>query len=238
MALVLTVPLYAQEDEDIIEIGKEKKNALTIGPKVGIGFTSMTQPNEGKLANGRGAGFVGGVSAKLRFGRATKNSSAGTGYWGVGLDLRYKNNSVKTIALGYEKSATDAQENSKLSTSYFDIPVFFMVYPFAKSSALNTLYVEAGASFGILLSRSPNYLRVDNPSEYFSSATYTLNGEGSKLKGGDIHPIVGVGYKIPKTGLDLNVRYNIGMSKLAENFPCKMSTLEISIAWMFNVAKF
>ena len=238
MALVIAVPLYAQEDEDGIIIEKDKKNALSIGPKVGFGLTSMTQPNEGKLANGRSLGFVGGVSGKLRFGRATESSSPGTGYWGVGLDIRYKQNSVKTIAQGYETNVNDAQENAKLTTSYFDVPVFFMVYPFAKSSALNSLYVEAGASFGILLSRSPNYLRVDNPSEYFSSATYTLNGEGSKLKGGDIHPIVGVGYKIPKTGLDLNVRYNIGMSKLAENFPCKMSTLEISIAWMFNVAKF
>ena len=118
------------------------------------------------------------------------------------------------------------------------MPVFFTVYPFAKSRVLNSLYVEAGASFGIMLSRSPNYLQVMSPSDQYSLVTYTLNGNGSKLKGGDIHPIVGVGYVIPKTGLELNVRYNIGMTKLANNFSSKMSTLEVSVAWLFNVAKF
>ena len=235
MALVTTMPLFAQEDEVEIPIVKEKKNALFIGPKIGFGLTSMSQPNEGKLANGRGLGIVGGLSSKLRFGRATENSSPGTGYWGVGLDLRYKQNAVKTIAAGYDKDLKMIEEDAKLKTSYFDIPVYFTVYPFAKSFALNSLYVEAGASFGILISRSPNYLVVDTDNQYYS---YALDADGSRLKGGDIHPLVGIGYTIPKTGLELNIRYNIGMTKLANNFPCKMSTLEVSFAWMFNAAKF
>lgn len=238
MALLITVPVCAQDDGEELQIGKPKKNALFIGPKVGLGLTSMSQPDEGKLADGSGLGFAGGLSAKLRFGRATENSAGGTGFWGVGIDLRYKQNSVKTIAIGYESNVNNAEENAKLTTSYFDVPVFFTVYPFAKSRVLNSLYVEAGASFGIMLSRSPNYLQVMSPSDQYSLVTYTLNGNGSKLKGGDIHPIVGVGYVIPKTGLELNVRYNIGMTKLANNFSSKMSTLEVSVAWMFNVAKF
>lgn len=237
-ALVFTVPVCAQDDGEELGIGKPKQNALFIGPKVGFGLTSMSQPDEGKLSDGRALGLAGGVSAKLRFGRATENSSPGTGYWGVGLDLRYKQNAVKTIGSGYAENRNDAEENAKLKTSYFDIPVYFTVYPFAKSRAMNSLYVEAGASFGILLSRSPKHLAVTNPSDQYSSVVYTLDGEGSRLKGGDIHPIVGVGYTIPKTGLEFNVRYNIGTTKLAKNFPCKMSTLEVSVAWMFNAAKF
>lgn len=239
MALLITVPVCAQDDGEELQIGKPQKNALFIGPKVGLGLTSMSQPDEGKLADGSGLGFAGGLSAKLRFGRATENSAGGTGYWGFGLDLRYKKNSAKTIATSYDDNLNIIEDNAKINTSYLDIPVYFTVYPFAKSSALNSLYIEAGVSFGILLSRSPNYLEVYNPSELYSYALYTLdNGNGNRLKGGDIHPIIGVGYTIPKTGLEFNVRYNIGTTKLANNFPCKMSTLEISLAWMFSAAKF
>ena len=239
MALVITMPVCAQDDGEELQIGTTKKNALFIGPKVGMGLTSMSQPDEGKLADGRGIGVVGGVSLKTRFGRATENSSGGTGYWGVGIDLRYKQNTVKTIATSLDENLVPVDENAKFSTSYFDIPVYFTVYPFAKSSALNSLYVEAGVSFGILLSRSPNYLAVKNPSDQYSSALYTIDdGNGHRLKGGDIHPLIGVGYTIPKTGLEINARYNIGTTKLANNFPCKMSTFEISLAWMFNAAKF
>ena len=37
--------------------------------------------------------------------------------------------------------------------------------------------------------------------------------------------------------IGINARYYLGTSKLAENFNCKMNTLEISLSWMFNIGK-
>ena len=212
-ALSLSVPGFAQSDDgedDLISTGKEKSNAFFLGPKVGGTMTSMTQPDEGKLYD------VGG-----------------TGYFGAGLELKYKLNSVKT--LGTDESGN---ENAKMSIGYFEVPVFAHIYPLAKSPSLNSLYVELGAAFAGTLSRSPKSLTLNNPSADYSQVTYNLDANGSKLKGMDVRPFAGLGYTIPNTGLDINVRYYIGTSELAGNFPCKMNTLEVSLAWLFNIGKF
>ena len=241
-ALTLSVPGFAQSDdgEDVIAQGKEKpktkKNAFFLGPKVGGTMTTMTQPDEGKLYDGPGFGFSGGLAFQARFGKANENEDTdpGTGYFGVGLELKYKLNSVKT--LGTDESGN---ENAKMSVGYFEAPVFVHIYPMAKSpSGISPLYVELGVAFAGTLSRSPESLTLDNPSDYYSSVTYNLDANGSKLKGMDIRPFAGIGYTIPKTRLDINVRYFIGTSKLAGNFPCRMNNLEVSLAWLFNIGKF
>ncbi len=235
-ALSLSVPGFAQSDDgedDLISTGKEKSNAFFLGPKVGGTMTSMTQPDEGKLYDGSGFGFSGGLVFQARFGKASENSVGGTGYFGAGLELKYKLNSVKT--LGTDESG---KENAKMSIGYFEVPVFAHIYPLAKSPSLNSLYVELGAAFAGTLSRSPKSLTLINPSADYSLVTYNLDANGNKLKGMDIRPFAGIGYTIPNTGLDLSARYYIGTSKLAENFPCKMNTLEVSLAWLFNVGKF
>ena len=79
---------------------------------------------------------------------------------------------------------------------------------------------------------------MNNLTGEYSRVTYNIGKDGSKLKGGDIRPFAGIGYTIPKAGLGLNVRYYIGTSKLAENFSSKVSSLDFSISWMFNAAKF
>ena len=144
-ALSLSVPGFAQSDDgedDLISTGKEKSNAFFLGPKVGVTMTSMTQPDEGKLYDGSGFGFSGGVVLKARFGKASENSVGGTGYFGAGLELKYKLNSVKT--LGTDEGG---KENAKLSLGYFEVPVFVHIYPFAKSPSVNPLYVELGVAF-------------------------------------------------------------------------------------------
>lgn len=235
MALMSIAPVFAQDDdgEEPIIIKKEKSNAFFIGPKIGGTMTTMTQPNEGKLYDSSAFGLSGGLAMKMRFGKASENSPAGTGYFAAGLELKYRQSVVKTIG-----TDEDGKENANLSLSYFDVPVYVHVYPFAKSRGMNTLYIELGASFGGVLGRTPKSLTVTNPSAEYSSVTYNIDKDGSQLKGMDVRPLAGLGYTIPSTGLDINARYYIGTSNLAGNFPCKMSSLEISLSWMFNAAKF
>lgn len=235
MALILVAPAFAQDDdgEELIITKKERSNAFFIGPKIGGIMSTMTQPNEGNLYDGSAFGFSGGLAMNMRFGKASESSPAGTGYFGAGLELKYRQSAVKTI--GTDEAG---KENANLSLSYFDVPVYIHIHPFAKYRSMNTFYVELGASFGGTLGRSPKSLTVTNPSADYSCVTYNIDTEGSKLKGMDVRPLAGLGYTIPNTGLDINARYYIGTSKLAGNFPCKMSSLEISLSWMFNVAKF
>lgn len=234
-ALALSVPGFAQSDdgEEEITVSKTKSSAFFIGVKGGMTLTSMTQPKEGKLYDASGIGFSGGLVAKIRFGKASENSSGGTGYFAAGIELKYKQNTVKTLA-----SDEGGKEKANLTLGYFDVPIFVQVFPFVKSPSVNSLYIEAGVAIDGTLSRSPKQLILANPNPDMSEVVYNIDANGSKLKGGDIRPFGGIGYTIPNTGLDINARYYIGTSDLAGNFPCKMNTLEVSLAWLFNIGKF
>ena len=118
---------------------KPKSNALFVGPTIG-GTMTMTsgQTADYDLIDGGGFGFTGGVAARARFGRATENSIEGTGMLGVGLEVKYKLNSVKTHA------------EDKLSLGYLEIPVTIQFFPLAKMHGLNGLYIEAGPDFAML----------------------------------------------------------------------------------------
>lgn len=235
LALFLAMPMVAQtvEYDEQPVVFNSKKNAFFLGPKIGGVITSMSQPNEGNLSDGSGFGLSAGMAMKMRFGRANENSVAGTGFWGLGLELKYKQNKVKTLA---ENSNGDS--NANFAINYFEVPLYFHLYPFAKSRAMNSLYIELGASFAFSLGSNTDYLTLRNPSQEYSSVTYYFNSDKGKLKGNDIRPLVGLGYTIPNTGLDINARYYIGTSELAGNFPCKMNSFEISFAWMFKAFKF
>ncbi|MCC8113265.1 MAG: PorT family protein [Bacteroidales bacterium] len=231
-ALIAAMPLMAQsEDGDELKFSADKKNAIFIGPKAGVTINTMSQPDEGDLYDKSGIGFSAGLAAKARFGRATGGSPAGSGWIGLGLEVKYRQSSVKTFG-----TDQDGKENADLKLGYLDIPVSLQVYPFPKVT--KELYIEAGACFSMLLSRSPETLTVTNPSGDYSKVVYNIDSDASKLKGGAVNPFIGVGYTIPNSGLGLNARYNIGASKLAGNFPCKISAIEVSFSWMFNVGQF
>lgn len=223
---------YAQIDDEMI-IVKPKKSVFQLGLKVGGNLSSMSNPDECDLFESSGTGFSGSIAMGMRFGCASENSKPGTGLLGIGLDLGYRNSISKTYAVD-EKG----KENANLSLSYLDIPVAIQLYPCYKISSVNTLRIEAGVSFSTLLNSKPESLTMNNLSGEYSSVTYNVGKDGSKLKGGDMRPFAGIGYTIPKSGLGLNVRYYIGTSKLAENFSSKVSSLDFSISWMFNAAKF
>ena len=234
-ALSIAVPGFAQSDDGEEEFPpvKQKSSVFFLGLKAGGTITSMTQPDEGKLYDGAGFGFSGGLAVQARFGKASENSVSGTGYFGAGLELKYKLNSVKTLGID-----EDGNDNAKMSVGYFEVPVFAHIYPLVKSPSLNSFYVELGAAFAGTLSRSPKSLKLLHPSADCSQVIYNLDANGSTLKGMDVRPFAGIGYTIPNTGLDVSARYYIGTSELAGNFPCKMNTLEVSLAWLFNMGKF
>lgn len=232
-AFLTMMPTFAETDSDQdfdkMGQGESKKNVFSFGPKVGGTMTTMTQPDEGKLYDSPGFGFSAGLAFNFRFGQAYDGSAEGTGFFGVGAELKYKMNSVKT--LGRDESG---KENANLTIGYFDVPIYAHIYPFAKTRNMNSLYVELGVSMAGTLSRSPESLTVTNPSEDFSKVTYYLDTDDSRLKGFNVSPIVGLGYKIPNTHLDISARYYLGINKLAGNFNSKMSTAEISLAWYFD----
>jgi hypothetical protein len=235
VALLTVMPTFAQSDDGDDDFGittRVKKNQFFIGPKAGATFTTMTDPDECKLYDSFGTGFSAGLALKARFGQSSEYSPAGTGHWGVGLELKYMRNTVATVGIDESGKA-----NADLSVDYFAVPVYLQFYPLIRANGTNTFYIELGASFGGTLSRSPESLTVNNPSVEYSQITYNLDTDGSTLKGMDVRPLVGIGYTIPGTSIDLNGRYYIGTTELAGNIPCKMSSAEISISWLINTKK-
>lgn len=219
LAAVCLIPAAAQRNtQSKAQVVFSKDNVLFLGPKLGATFTSMGQPNEVDLYDGSGFGFSAGAALKARFGKSSRRGgAAGTGLLGLGLEAKYKQNKVKTIG------------SDPLSIGYLEIPVSAQVYPFYKSTLMNTFYLEAGPSFALTMSKSPDVLTV---------ASANIAYHTGDFKGGDLRLMLGLGYTIPDTSLDVNARYYLGTSDLAANFNCKMNTLEVSFAWLFQIGKF
>lgn len=218
---------------------KGKKNVFFFGPKVGLTMTSVSNPDECTLADGMGTSFSAGLAAKGRFGTASSHASAGTGLFGAGLELKYKNNTAKTVGVDEE-----GNDNASLSINYFEVPIYLHVYPFFKSDALNTFYVEAGPDLAMAISCSPKSLTVTNPNDELSSITYHIDGDKKSMKGNDVRVMLGLGYdyalkkgKNTKSLVGIGARYYLGTSGLAGNFPCKMNTFEVSVSWQFSLGK-
>lgn len=217
LAMAGVIPALAQSDDDDIFI-REKANIVTLGPRVGATFTTMGQPNECNLYDGSGVGLSLGAALRTRLGHATRDTQeGGTGFLGFGLDLLYKQNNVKTIG------------SDDLKLGYFELPVTVQFFPMTRSRYMNKFYVEAGPSFAILASKSPSVINVDQANVSYHTGD---------LGGGDVRFLVGLGYTIPKTGLNVGARYYIGTGKLAKNFPCKQNSLEIALSWQFKIAKY
>ena len=126
LALFMTMPMVAQTDEtdESPIVLNPKKNAFFLGPKIGGVITSMSQPTEGDLYDGSGFGLSAGMAMKMRFGRANENSVAGTGLWGLGFELKYKQNKVKTFA-----ENDDYDDNASFAVNYFEVPLYLHLYP-------------------------------------------------------------------------------------------------------------
>ena len=77
-------------------------------------------------------------------------------------------------------------------------------------------------------------METRNTKEYIDAfAEYIKTGE---IKALDVMLSAGVGYK-HRSGFTASARYNLGMSELAGNFAGKVSTVSVSIGWLFKVVK-
>ena len=210
--LLTSLPVMAQWAETIVP---SKKNAFFLGPKAGVTFASMSQPQQGTLADGMGVGYSGGLAMKLRFGKATEDSDGGTGLLGLGIEAKYVMNNVKAVG------------GDKMSFGFVEVPIMFQIYPFKKSSGMNSFMIEVGPDFAFNLSSTPDVVVANNVSYQIGS-----------LKPNDVRVLLGLGYTIPGTGLDINARYYLGTSSMAQNMTSKMSMIEVSLSYLFRVAKF
>lgn len=101
----------------------------------------------------------------------------------------------------------------------YEIPVLFQWY------MIPTFAIEVGPTFTGAFSGSPKDFAYNN-------TVYQMN----KVKAADIMLSVGVNYKT-KSGFNASLRYNLGNSDMAGNFQTKVSTISLSIGWLFSVIK-
>lgn len=107
-----------------------------------------------------------------------------------------------------------------IKLSYFEIPILLKIY------LTPNLNIEVGPSICGTLSASPDYIDAAN--------TRIATGD---IKGFDVKAVAGVSYET-KGGLYASLRYNLGTSDLAKNFPCKVSTANLTVGYKFNIFKF
>lgn len=109
-------------------------------------------------------------------------------------------------------------ENIKLN--YFEVPILLKFY------VTPNLNIEVGPNICGSLSSSPDNIEAVN--------TRIAVGE---LKGFDLKVTAGVSYEL-KNGFYASLRYNLGTSDLAKNFPCKVSAASLTLGYKFNIFKF
>jgi len=107
-----------------------------------------------------------------------------------------------------------------IKLSYFEVPILLKFY------VTPNLNIEVGPSICGTLSSSPDNLEASN--------TRIATGE---IKGFDVKGCIGVSYEL-KSGLYASLRYNLGTSELAKNFPCKVSAASLTLGYKFNIFKF
>lgn len=212
---------------------KHYKYELSVGPRLGIGFSSMSEGDGLNIYDGAGLSFGGGVAANIRFGGEDSRGRAldGQGLLGIGLELNYKSMSVKT------------KPGDNLKLGYFEVPVLLQLYPCYSTKQLKNLYIEVGATIAGTLSKSPDEIKYSNTlHETTGYTTHDLHEEWiyptKEIKGFDIKPTIGVGYRFNRNnandGLYASLRYSLGTSKLAGDFPGKISCAELTIGYLFK----
>ena len=206
---------------------------LSVGPRAGIGISTMSEGDDLNIYDGSGIAFGGGVAANIRFGGKDSRGRAldGQGLFGVGLELNYKGLSVKT------------KPGDKLKLGYFEVPVLLQLYPCYNTKQLKNLYIEIGATVAGTLSKSPDNIKYSNTlHETTGYTTHDLYEEWNyptgEIKGFDIKPTFGIGYRFNKNsandGFYASLRYSLGTSKLAKDFPGKINCAELTIGYLFK----
>lgn len=204
---VCTVNLCAQEEWSDESEIVDSSYRIYLGPKVGANFSSMSGLSEGFALN----------------------PESGLGFQGgLAANFHFGRRSAKaeggTGLFGVQVEAMYSQRTIKtdvedLKLSYFEVPVLAQYY------VIPALSIEVGPTIVGSLSSSPDEMKTGN----------MLIATGD-LKGFDVMLTAGLGYK-HKSGFTASARYNYGMSELAGNFNGKVSTITVSIGWLFSLVK-
>ena len=181
---------------------------LTLGPKVGAGMAIGTDTPAFGIESSKGMAYQGGLAFNAHFGRRTR---FGFGNGGTGW-------------FGFEVEALYGARSLKVGDANWqmrcvEIPVLAQVYPTAQ------LGFEAGMTLVRTLGFTPELMPTDN--------AFLHTGQ---IGGGDVMLTLGACYKAP-FGLLLDARYNLGLSTLAGNLDTKVSTLMVSLGYLFDVVK-
>lgn len=196
---------------------KDYGYSFTLGLRAGAGVSMMSEGDDLNVYDGSGISYGGGVAANVRFGSKDSRGRAihGQGLFCIGLELNYKNHTVKTLG------------DEDLKLGYFEVPLMFQFYPMYNSKQMKNFYIEVGPTFAGTLSASPDFLDVD-----------AIRYKTGDLKGFDVKATLGLGYRFNSNaaneGFYVNARYYFGTSDLAGNFPGKISSAELSIGYTFH----
>lgn len=183
---------------------------MAIGPKAGVGMDMGSHSRLENLDFGMGIGYQFGAAFNAHFGRRNEQSCGGTGWFGVQVEAMYGGRNIK---LG----------TANLGTSCLEVPVLAQLY------LTPSFAVQAGATAVVVFKGSPETIT-------YGGATY---GTG-EIKGNDVMITAGLAYKArfnDNSALLIDARYNRGMSPLAGNFDTKVSSVMVSLAYLFTVVK-
>lgn len=217
LVVISTANTFAQFRKGYEDVDNDAPFRISIGPKVGMNMASMSGlQDEFALNPSSGMGFQGGLAANIHFGRRTPKAKGGTGLWGVQVEALYSQRTIKT-------------DFEDLKFNCLEVPVLAQYY------ILPSLCIEAGPTFVTTLSSSPDEIFIQRFEDTPTSIT-DLTIKTGEIKAFDVMLSAGVGYK-HKSGFTASARYNLGMSELAGNFAGKVSTVSVSIGWLFNVVK-
>jgi hypothetical protein len=167
IVVIFTTCLYAQVEKPFSGgvVIPDRSYRISAGPKVGLNFSTMGEPDGMKLGLKGGAGFNGGIAANLHLGRRMEASRGGTGLFGLQIEALYAQRKIKS---GIED----------LEFTYLEVPLLAQCYVTPKLS------IEAGATVAGITGCSPGHIRYNKVT--------VATGE---FTGMDVMLTLGLGYK-------------------------------------------
>lgn len=197
----------------------DRSYSIAIGPKAGIGIAMgtdgvfMANSMEYKFDFKNGVAYQIGAKANIHFGRRYPQSPGGTGWFGIEAEILYGNRNIK------------AKENGNLRMHCLEIPILVEIYP------IPSLAIEIGPTFVSILKCSPEQLYFDDVEPNTIAVGAPQIGQ---ISGSDLMLTFGINYKLPM-GLAFDARYNLGNMGLAGNFDCKISSLMVTVSYLFSL---
>ena len=174
------------------------------GIKGGLNLSTVNNNLESlEISPGFKPGFNIGGLLNLHFGRRSEESAAGTGFLGFQPEINFSQ-------FGF------AGDDKNISFNYLSVPLLMKIYPTSNIS------FSIGPDFMYMISASPSNALLNGTQIEFG------NLKGSK----DIGVLIGASYEM-RTGLLIDVRYNLGTSAIANNLDMKNKLISLSVGWIF-----